>query len=682
MNPLVPVQTSNTNQSLPEIAWTRSAFGMVVPVTIGLLALGMYWLTLQPGLSGGDSAEAQFVPYTASIMHYTGYPLYTLLGYVWSHVVVIGDVAYRMNLLSAVAGAAAVAGVAAVTFVLGRNWGGGVLAAVLLGVSTLFWDWSTKAGVRSMNITFIVAILGLAIAWSRQQRNITSPKNWIWLGLWLVVGLSLAHHRTTILLLPGLVIYIVWTQFRILRNWRAILSAAIMLLPGLLTYVYPLWRGLNHPAYQPLAVDTLDHFLDLVLARNLSDMVTGITWQQIPERLGWLIEYLAAQFGNAGFVVAVVGLVLLLVRRPREGVLVWSFLVLLAAFTIDYRIEGMAKLNVVFLLPVNMLVSIGAGYLLCTGFDWLNRLKLPGRGASLGVSYRSGLMRVSSRIAGVSLSLLSVVALALPMTEQSLAWVYTGVERPLYAYREELRGQQADRLTTYGEDMVQPRPVIVGEWEQVAAFWYQQLVNHRWAGAEFRYPVVTNLGLYIDQAWQSAREIYLIHAVPGLGDGRQLSMAGALIHVLRQPETQLPPQAVAAQELFTDGLSLVGYRLYTETLRPNGVLPVSIYWRAQHALASDDSVSIRLQRADGAQVAQEDAAHPVLGSFPTTHWTAGSVVGDYYELALPAQLPPGDYRLSVVVYQRQADGSTRNVRNQATGQEVTQFAAVSMPAGK
>jgi hypothetical protein len=663
------VHTSNPNQRHEFVPSLK----MAIPGAIMLFALVVYWMTLQPGLSGGDSAEAQFVPYTLGIMHFTGYPLYTILGYLWSHIIIIGDVAYRMNLLSAVAGAAAVASVASVTFMLGRNWFGGVFSAVLLGVSTLFWDWSTKAGVRSMNVMFIVGIIGLAIAWSRRQTNHAGATNRFWLGLWFVVGLSLAHHRTTILLLPGLVVYVVWTRFRLLREWRAILTGALMLLPGLLTYVYPLWRGANHPAYQALPVDNFEHFLDLVLARNLSDMVTAITWQQVPERLGWFVEYIGSQFGNAGIVVSIIGLVLLMVRHPREGVLVWLFLLLLTAFTIDYRIEGMAKLNNVFLLPVNMIVSIGAGYLLGTTLHWSHTLSMHRSSKENGVT---------QSLVGGTVSLLAILALAVPMATQSLAWVYTGVEQPLYAYREELRGEQANRLTSFSEELVQPRPVIVGEWEQVAAFWYQQLVEHRWLGAELHFPVISNLGLYIDQAWQSGREIYLIHAVPGLGNGRQLSMAGALVHVMRHPETEVPTHAVQVNAIFADGLSLVGYRLYTDTLRTSGVLPVSVYWRAQRVLTSDDSISIRLQQSDGTQVAQEDAVHPVLGSFPTTHWTPGSVVGDYYELALPAKLPPGDYRLSVVVYQRQADGSTRNVRNQTTGQELTQFGALTVPANR
>ena len=48
--------------------------------------------SVEPG--SWDTAELQGVPYMLGIAHPTGFPLYTLVGYVWSHVVAIGSVAF------------------------------------------------------------------------------------------------------------------------------------------------------------------------------------------------------------------------------------------------------------------------------------------------------------------------------------------------------------------------------------------------------------------------------------------------------------------------------------------------------------------------------------------------------------------------------------------------------------
>ena len=67
-----------------------------------LAAFCLYLLTLAPTVLEADSGEFQFVPWLPGITHPPGYPLYTLLGWLWTHLLPLNDVAWRMNLLSAV----------------------------------------------------------------------------------------------------------------------------------------------------------------------------------------------------------------------------------------------------------------------------------------------------------------------------------------------------------------------------------------------------------------------------------------------------------------------------------------------------------------------------------------------------------------------------------------------------
>src|SRR5256885_17261742 len=71
----------------------------------------LYLATLAPGLGGTvDSAEFQQAAYSLAIVHPTGYPLYLLLARLWITLLPLGDVAWRVNLLSAVCAVAAVLG--------------------------------------------------------------------------------------------------------------------------------------------------------------------------------------------------------------------------------------------------------------------------------------------------------------------------------------------------------------------------------------------------------------------------------------------------------------------------------------------------------------------------------------------------------------------------------------------
>ena len=71
-------------------------------------SLLFYSLTLTPSLSfkSPDGNELATVAYQLGLAHSTGYPLYTWLGKLFTFIP-LGDVAYRVNLMSAVLGAGA-----------------------------------------------------------------------------------------------------------------------------------------------------------------------------------------------------------------------------------------------------------------------------------------------------------------------------------------------------------------------------------------------------------------------------------------------------------------------------------------------------------------------------------------------------------------------------------------------
>src|ERR1051326_484236 len=70
------------------------------------LAAAVYVRTMARVVVFGDSGELITAAYLGSIAHPTGYPLYSMLGYGFTHVVPFGSVAFRMNLLSGLIAAA------------------------------------------------------------------------------------------------------------------------------------------------------------------------------------------------------------------------------------------------------------------------------------------------------------------------------------------------------------------------------------------------------------------------------------------------------------------------------------------------------------------------------------------------------------------------------------------------
>jgi 4-amino-4-deoxy-L-arabinose transferase-like glycosyltransferase len=111
---------------------------------------------------------------------------------------------------------------------------------------------------------------------------------------------------------------------------------------------------------------------------------------------------------------------------------------------------------------------------------------------------------------------------------------------------------------------------------------------------------------------------------------------------------RLPSVRVSAFN-FADKIRLVGYELEAIRTQPGGSLSLSLFWQSQQALEEDYVVFVHLAgRGDG--FTWQGDGPPVNGLFPTSQWPAGAEVWDGHEIAVPADAPPGRYRLEVGWY--------------------------------
>jgi hypothetical protein len=114
--------------------------------------------------------------------------------------------------------------------------------------------------------------------------------------------------------------------------------------------------------------------------------------------------------------------------------------------------------------------------------------------------------------------------------------------------------------------------------------------------------------------------------------------------VLTTPDPERPMQVEFARPV-----RFLGYTFDAQNVSPGDRLPLVLYWRALATLDTDYTVFVHLR--DMNNVTQASADHqPYDGVVPTTRWRAGAVVKDVVWLDLPADLPPGEYRLLVGMY--------------------------------
>ena len=176
------------------------AAALVAALAAGFASFAVYARTLAPTVDSGDGPELAAAALTLGVPHPTGYPLYSLLGHLWTRAIPLGDPAWRLNLLSAVCAALAVALLAASAARLARSVTAGWLAGGLLAFSPLLWSQATVVEVYALHLLLVVGALG---AWLRFDAD--GDRRWLRLAA-LLGGLGMAHHLTTALLAPALVL--------------------------------------------------------------------------------------------------------------------------------------------------------------------------------------------------------------------------------------------------------------------------------------------------------------------------------------------------------------------------------------------------------------------------------------------------------------------------------------------
>ncbi len=95
-------------------------------------------------------------------------------------------------------------------------------------------------------------------------------------------------------------------------------------------------------------------------------------------------------------------------------------------------------------------------------------------------------------------------------------------------------------------------------------------------------------------------------------------------------------------------ITLAGYDA-PERLAPGDPLRLALYWQMEDLVERDFKVFVHLFAPEGALVAQSDVV-PVGWSYPTTAWQPGETIRDVHLILLDGDLPRGDYRVLVGMY--------------------------------
>ena len=302
----------------------------------GLVALALFALyaaTASRTVAMEDDGLFILSSYFLGIEHPPGYPLFTLIGHLFTYLP-FGSVAYRVHLASALFGglSGGAAWLCARSLIAGRL--PAYLAAFALGMSPVFWSQAVIAEVYTLNTFFFLVLMFMGLQ-SRDGRLLP------WMAL--VFGLSLSNHYPLMLLVAPAFLVLLWPLRREMLQRLGALSWLVIL--GLLPYV---WMVRRSWAPLPISFDgPLETIQEIVFFLNRS----GYAGIDHSASAGWLDRVKFFQFLGGQ----------LLLQFALVGTLLAA-----AGFAVQWRILGRrtgAFLTIAFLMSSAVLVML-------LGFDY------------------------------------------------------------------------------------------------------------------------------------------------------------------------------------------------------------------------------------------------------------------------------------------------------------------------
>jgi tetratricopeptide (TPR) repeat protein len=353
----------------------------------GILSLAVYFPTMSPTVGIIDSGELAAVACTLGIAHPTGYPLFTLLGSMISMLPIGGEEIVRLNAMAAIVTSLSVScfvllslGVTR-TLLPGKEWtiwaergpspvaiAASVGASLLLGFSETVWTQALGVEVYSLHLLLVMMTLTMFLSVVAGQKGEPHATKAGWPLVAFLLGLSFTNHMTTVLLIPGMLVFYL-SRYGVKKESLYHLGRMIpFFLLGLSLYLYLPVRASHAPLFSWGDVTSAERFLWHVTGKQYRVWLFSSS-EVAGRQLVYFWESLPGAFGYAGLFLAALGIPVLWRRARKMFVFTTVLFLTCVSYSVNYDIHDIDS----YFLLAYVVLAVWAGCGLYTLLTWLER---------------------------------------------------------------------------------------------------------------------------------------------------------------------------------------------------------------------------------------------------------------------------------------------------------------------
>ena len=284
-----------------------AVFSFLIPFII-------YLLTLEHKLIGGDTAWYALEIPAMQVFVPTGYPTFSMLGKLITYLPV-SDLAYRLNLFSAIFGALTILFLFLLIDRLVKNKPVSLISSLCFAFVFPFWHVANRLEFDTLNSFFIVLVLFSAILYNENK-----TRKYLYF-FFFSLGLSLTNHPIAFFVVPAIVLYVVIINPKIFKSVKAVFLSILFFILPLLSYFYIYIRSLQGYG----EVNTLKRLFYYVTGRSVTGVLHGghFTDRNIIDVLLLIKDYLKIIYDSYGVVliiIAVIGFIFLIRKNKKLGI--------------------------------------------------------------------------------------------------------------------------------------------------------------------------------------------------------------------------------------------------------------------------------------------------------------------------------------------------------------------------
>jgi hypothetical protein len=253
-------------------------------ILVGILSFVFYYFTAFRTFTWWDSSDYTLAAATLGITGPPGSSLLTIIGWIVSKIPFAHTIAFRLNILSAILSSVTISLLSFIAFKVIREDkipNIALLFVIITGelifaFSRTFWDYARHFSPYTLTALFTAFISLALLTWWKRADN---KQSWTWIFLiFLLFGLDFSVHRTNILLLPGVFLWISLRKVEVYKSYKTWLALIIGFLIGFSFQLILIPMALRNP------------FLNIGNPNTFSRL-----WDYITLKLyggGWLINLL------------------------------------------------------------------------------------------------------------------------------------------------------------------------------------------------------------------------------------------------------------------------------------------------------------------------------------------------------------------------------------------------------